>query len=205
MPDGTPPQVDDEELVLRMMDEDETALADLLSVYGGKILGFLIQTYGSALDRSECELVLHYAAYNVWRFADRFDPSRCSLRGWFIRVAQNAAISFIRQEKKHMGKELEYVDGYDPMDECSSDDPPADEKDRWEVTQLRDIIENELSPSERLITESDLAAGGEADSDWLAEKLGSSKNSVYAMRSKARAKIRKSMMNRQAKHERGDK
>ena len=119
--------------------------------------------------------------------------SGASLRGWLLQITQNQAVSFLRREKKHLGQEYQFDDDFDPMNECSFDDPPEDAKDSWQVAQLKAITDDELTPNERVITEADKAAGGEADNDYLAEKLQSTKTSVYSTRSKARKKIKDSM------------
>ena len=112
-----PEEVDDESLALRMMEKDEEALGALLKIYGPKVRGYLKQKFGDVLRQPELDEVFNRAAFNVWRFADRFRPECGGLRGWFIRIARNAAFSLLRGENRHLAKDLEYDPAYDPAED----------------------------------------------------------------------------------------
>ncbi len=193
-----PEEVDDEGLVLQIaVSQDREALASLLGRYGPKAKGYLLKQFGDTLREPEIDQALNDAAFNVWRFADRFDPGKSKFKSWFIRILQNAALSIIRAEKKHLAKELEYDPMYDPAragagdaEGCSADGPL--------VKLVNGIIDNELTGLEQAVARADRAVGGSADTARLAEIHGKSMNNVYATRSKYREKIRRLAQERQA-------
>ena len=74
---------DDEALALAIMDGDQAALRRVLELYGGKVSGWLKKHFGDVLQPPELDEAFNQAAFNVWRFADRFDPAKGSLGGWF--------------------------------------------------------------------------------------------------------------------------
>jgi len=92
--------------------------------------------------------------------------------------------------------DLEYDPEYNPA-VCDEACPtaPTDKAGSRRIQALRDAIRTILTPGEREVIMEDLAAGdGTADTARLAQKLGKSKNSVSALRSKARAKLEQLMI-----------
>lgn len=189
MIDETPIQeIDDETLILRMMEQDEQALAKVLELYGPRVNGYLRRKFGDVLREPELAEALNVAAFNLWRFADRFRPEKGSLRGWFITIARNAAKSLLRSESRHVAKELEYEPEYDPAD-CSDDAPPVDSKEHRRLKELDNILNTKLTGFEQIVALNDFKAGGEADAGRLAAQHGKSKQMVYTTRSKVKKKI----------------
>jgi RNA polymerase sigma factor (sigma-70 family) len=187
--DETPiQQIDDETLVLRMMEQDEQALAKVLELYGPRVKGYLRRKFGDVLREPELAESFNVAAFNLWRFADRFRPEKGSLRGWFITIARNAAVSLLRSESLHVAKELEYEPEYDPAD-CSDDDPPVDSKEHRRLKELDHILNTKLTGFEQIVALNDFKAGCEADAGRLAAQHGKSKQMVYTTRSKVKKKI----------------
>jgi len=185
--------VTDSDIALMMAEGDQDGLRLFLERYGGRIKGFLIKRYANVLQEGELGEALNAAVHNIWRFADRYDEGRGSLPSWSIRIAQRAAQSIVRREMKYRSKNLEYDVSYDP-----AAGPPAEEAveglDRSSDPRLLDLhraIET-LPPLQKAIIEADLAAGsGLADAGRLAEIHGTSMNSIYVSRSKARENLRK--------------
>ena len=165
------PTDDDEALALRMMDGDEDALRDVLRVHGGKVRGWLKKHYGDVLRPPEIEEAFNRAAYNVWRFAGKFDPSIGPLGGWFLRIAQRAAESILRDECSHCAKCLEYEPSYDPAGDCADGETEIGKLEKQRLVQQDYIIEHKLVGHEKEIVKADLAAGGprQADNGRLAK------------------------------------
>jgi RNA polymerase sigma factor (sigma-70 family) len=189
-----PPEIDDDALVLRMMDKDETALGEILEIYGPKVKGFLRKQFGDVLKEPELDEAFNCAAFNLWRFADRFKSGR-SLRGWFIRIARNAAISIIRGEKKHLSKDLEYDPSYDPADDHSEASPAVDSKEAARLQKLDDFIHNHLTGFEKIVAINCYKAGGEPDTVRLAALYGKTRQNVDTVRSKVKKKLTEWMLN----------
>lgn len=185
--------VTDSDIALMMAEGDQDGLRLFLKRYGGRIKGFLVKFYASVLQEGELDEARNAAAYNIWRFAERYDEGKGALPSWCIRIAQRAAQSIVRREMKYRSKNLEYDVSYDP-----AGDPPAEETvealDRSADPRLEDLhraIET-LPPLQKAIIKADLAAGdGLADAGRLAEIHGTSKNSIYVSRSKARENLKR--------------
>jgi hypothetical protein len=61
------------------------------------------------------------------------------------------------------------------------------------IDALREVIDG-LPPKQKAIALADLAAGGSADTGWLADELRTTSNSIYVLRNKSRKAIRKAMV-----------
>ena len=181
----------DSDIVLMMATQDRGGLRLLIERYGGRLKAFLFKRFGSLLQEGELDEALNVTFYNAWRFADRYDESKGTLASWCIRIAQNAAKDIVRRETKYRDKNLEYDPSYDPADPHEGDaaGPAADAED-VKLDHLRHVIQ-ELPPLQKAIIEADLAAGGSADASRLAEVHGTSINSIYVSRSKARDTLKR--------------
>ena len=80
-------------LLLRIRQRDEAALSELYDRYSGLVYS---QAQRILRDAGAAEEVLQDLFYQVWRTAERFDPSRGSLAGWLLVAARNRAISRLR-------------------------------------------------------------------------------------------------------------
>ena len=197
------PQVDDVVLVLQMMEKDEDALTTVLAVYGPKVRGFLKQKFGDVLKEPELDEVFNRAAFNVWRFADRFRPERGNFRGWFIRIARNMALSVLRGETRHLAKDLEYDPAYDPADDFLDTSPDVDSKDFRRLNQLDDFLQNKLTGFERIVGLNCFKSGGEPDTARLAALHGKTRQNVDTVRSKVKKKITQAMLDLKSRQDGG--
>ena len=188
--------VDGKEIVAHMMIGDEDALRTLLCVYGSKIKGWLWSRFGHVLQEPEIDQALTNAAFNAWRFADRFDDS-LPLGAWLIGIAGNSARAILRGEIAFRSKHLEYKPDYDPAwydeQEGDEDETTAASKERQE--RLRDLDQaiQRLAPLQRAVIEADIASGTCADDKRLAEIHKSTKNSIQVSRNKAIKNLRRIM------------
>jgi RNA polymerase sigma factor (sigma-70 family) len=190
--------LDDDGIVLRMMEGDQDALRLLIKAHGGKTRAYLKKKFKDVLAEPEIDEAMNVAAFNAFRFADRYDKHEGSLGTWFTTIAVRAAQSIVRKDAKHRHKDLEYDPEYDPAgcDEADESAPP-DKAASKRIQGLRDAVHTALTPGERKVILADLAAGeGNADNAWLAEKMGTTKNSISALRSKAHKKIHDYMISK---------
>lgn len=189
----TQAEIDDVDLALRMMDRDEDALAALLKVYGPKVKGYLRKQFGATLDDSELDYVFQQSVINVWNKIQLYDPDKGSLRGWFIRVSRNAAISHIRGEEKHKADPLadpadDHVDG------CGDIAFPAESKEQKRLDRIDDFIQNKLQGIEKIVALNCFTIGGDPDIVRLAAKLGKTRSYVDTVKSKVKKKIREAIL-----------
>jgi RNA polymerase sigma factor (sigma-70 family) len=184
----------DEELVARICGGDDDALRALLRMHGGRVRGWLGKTYGSVLHDEELDEVLSTAVLKVWQNVARFDSSRGSLGGWFLRIAQREAINVLRREiayrSSHRELAFDVADDTEPSNSCEPEE--LDPTSQPRVQALRQIVYG-LPPKQRAIILADLAAGGPADAGRLAVELQTSANSIYVLRNRAHEYIRKAM------------
>jgi len=82
-------KADDIDLVRRISSGDRKALGRLYDRYASVLLGLVLQILFS---REEAEEVLQEILLQVWRQADRYDPSRASVRTWLTLMARSRAI-----------------------------------------------------------------------------------------------------------------
>lgn len=176
---------DDETLNLRIQCQEPEALARLLELYGPIARGYLKKRYGHVLCDSDIMAVLTNAVSRAWQYGDSYDPSR-SLKSWFLRIVQTQAIDMLKDKREHRAVAFN-LDQHDRPDVC---DEPIDKKTKQRVEALERCIEK-LEGKQKAIIQADLATDDVASAAWLAEKLGTTANSIYVSRNKARENLRK--------------
>ncbi|MEZ6077676.1 MAG: sigma factor [Pirellulaceae bacterium] len=189
MPEQDPlAHIDDDDIALRMMDGDEDALRAALKAYGPKVKGFLRKQFGDQLDQSELDFVFQQSLFNFWEKISTYDTAKGSLRGWWIRIARNAAISHMRGEEKYKAEVLEDP-ADDKNDHCGDVELVEDSKEKKRLERVHDFIHNKLVGDERIVALNCFAIGGEPDIVRLAAKLGKSRAYVDTVKSKVKKKI----------------
>ncbi|MCC7336729.1 MAG: sigma-70 family RNA polymerase sigma factor [Pirellulaceae bacterium] len=185
MADATIDEDDDEPLNFRIQCQEPAALARLLELYGPTARGYLKKRYGHVLCDADIMSVLTNTAARVWQYGDSYDPKQ-SLKSWFLRIVQTQAIDMINDNMEHRGVALD-LQRHDRPEVC---DEPLDKKTRQQIEALDRCIEK-LVGNQKAIIQADLASDDSASTEWLAEKLGTTSNSIYVSRIKARENLRK--------------
>lgn len=181
------PLTDDEALAIRMAKGDEDALHVALQRYGSKVKGFLRRQFGEQLDDSERNYVFQEALIKFWERSAQYDRAKGSLRGWWIRIARNAAIDHIRGEKKFKADELEdLADSSDDEDDVSM---PPDSLEMKRLDRIDDFIHHQLKGIEKTVALNCFAIRGDPDSVRLAAKLGKTRGYIDTVKSKVKKKI----------------
>lgn len=177
------------EIVCLMLDKEQEGIIRLLRTYASRVKWLLLSNFEGLLTEAEADEILQTAAFKAWDCAHQYDDSRGNLGGWFYTIAYHAAVDELRRQPDGEDRPIELV--VDPkMDPrapaCLEEDklPPEIEKD------LLAEIET-LGEKQQLIIKADMAAGGEADAEELAARLGIPKQHVYSYRNKAHAALRK--------------
>ncbi|MFZ0432203.1 MAG: sigma-70 family RNA polymerase sigma factor [Candidatus Acidiferrales bacterium] len=94
----------DAALIQRIIERDETALAEMYDRYAGMLTSVLTRILR---DTQAAEEILQDIFYHLWRTAAQFDASRGSLPGWLMVIGRNRAISRLRRRNPAAGEELE--------------------------------------------------------------------------------------------------
>ena len=83
------------ELLMRIRERDEAAVADLYRRYSGPLYSLAYQVTGA--DRYAQEVVQE-VFLAVWRDSTRFDPSRGAVSSWLFALTRHKAIDLVRKE-----------------------------------------------------------------------------------------------------------
>lgn len=170
----------------------EAALADLLRRHGGTIKGMVWKKYANALQKEEVHDVLLRTATKAWRYAASFDDEKASLETWLVAIALREAKDVLRDKTW----EFNSVEDDDVIERCFFDGLESevdDEKHESKlILDLRAVIAS-LPELQRAIIDADLACGGTADAERLAEIHATTKNSIYVSRAKAKKRIEAEM------------
>ena len=81
-------------------------MSELYDRYSGLVYS---QAHRILRDAGAAEEILQDLFYQVWRTAERFDPSRGSLAGWLLVAARNRAISRLRRKTEKFEEPEENV------------------------------------------------------------------------------------------------
>ncbi len=82
-------------LLARIGQKEEEALSVLYDRYSGLVFSEATRILP---DTGAAEEILQDLFYQVWRTAERFDPTKGSLAGWLLVAARNRAISKLRRK-----------------------------------------------------------------------------------------------------------
>lgn len=197
MADDVSTQLDDTDIAIRMMEGDEDALRLFLRRNLPKVKSYLTRKCGHVLSEEEIDGAINDAAAKMWHSIDTYDESKGTLRAWFSRIAQNKAIDAVRREAPYV-ESREDLNENDPKFATDPRKNGGDEprEDTQMERDFREITMKKLTPLERRVMDADLLAGGSADLDWLADRLGSTRGSVTAARCKGQKKVRDEMWRR---------
>lgn len=86
----------EEELIAKAAKGDQDAFAQLLELHKGKVYGLTLRLTGSAEDAMD---LTQETFFNAWRGLPRFH-GQSKFSTWLYRLATNAAIDFLRREKR---------------------------------------------------------------------------------------------------------
>jgi RNA polymerase sigma factor (sigma-70 family) len=94
--DLTPSMTDDELLIARLVDGDQSALEVLYERHGRLLYSLALRITG---DAGSAEELLQDTFLQLWQKASQFDTARGSLIGWLLTITRRRAISRIRSKK----------------------------------------------------------------------------------------------------------
>jgi RNA polymerase sigma-70 factor (ECF subfamily) len=86
----------EEALADRLLRRDETALREVIELYGGVVFGMARRVIA---DPSLAEEIAQDTFVALWRRPGAFDPERGSLQAFLLGVARNKAVDLVRREE----------------------------------------------------------------------------------------------------------
>lgn len=199
------------DLAQRLLEDDEQALEDVLRLFGPPVLVVLARRYQSVLRETDIEDVISIGLYRLWTNRARFDRRKASLKVWFFRIVENAALDVLRHgwhkarllevssDSALLGAPDASSNGHAKDDrkqsgaELSASSTPAPTNLQLD---LREIV-SELPDRQRHIVMADAAAReGVASSKLLGDELGVPGSTVRVYRKRAMEKIRSELARR---------
>jgi RNA polymerase sigma-70 factor (ECF subfamily) len=100
----------DAELMVRLQDNDSTALGLLFDRYARLVLGIALRVLH---DYGEAEDVVQEVFFHVFQKASFFDPAKGSTKGWILNVAFHRALdkrAHLGRRGFYLGTEIESLD-----------------------------------------------------------------------------------------------
>jgi len=194
---------DDEDIILRILCGEAKALRELLRRHLEPTKCSLERRHGAAVHSTDIDEAVNRAALTIWEKPDDFDPKRGNLAAWFYQLAEWALIDVYRKERRHRRKHPLIKDAFAVSDPCDDEPLPPPSKDHKQVLDdLKYVVDHKLKGNQQAIILADMLADGMADAASLAERLGTTKESIYVSRHKAHANIEKFMKERAQHSER---
>lgn len=196
------PEEQNMRLALALLEDKESALEEILRLYGPGVMETLHATFVKrlgALRHEDIEDVVSLALWRLWKARASYDDKKQSLRVWFYCIAENAAKDVLKYGW-YKARRLERHPGQDWLEEKShtSPDPSPQSgsekrKASKEATDLEQVV-NKLSHEQRRIVMADAASrDGRASDDFLADELEIPAAHVRVYRGRADATIRREM------------
>ena len=99
----------EEELIQKAAKGDQDAFAQLLELHQSKVYGLTLRLTGSAEDAME---LTQETFFNAWRGLPGFH-GESKFSTWLYRLATNAAIDFLRREKRRRAMTVDPLSGQD--------------------------------------------------------------------------------------------
>lgn len=185
------------------MDDDESALTEILTLFGSSVIGLLVAKY-SSFNREDAEDVLSIAISKLWERRHQYDEADGKLRSYLFKIADNAAKDVFKSGwSKAKLLPVDFGDD-NRVDLVAEEIPPTDEtkrqrKDREkrrakELADLNAVIDGLPDKERRVILSDAQAKDRVSDSAKLADELGIAIGSVRGYRSRALKTIRAKMM-----------
>lgn len=137
-------------LVERIKRGDSSGLDELYARYSSPVYSLVFKILQNADEAQDVTLDVFW---QIWRQADRYDPSRGAPPAWIFTLARSRAIDRFRARHRREDRTLSFDDpglSLDPLDEAASPDQVAT------FRQTRDAVREALktlSPAQRLAVE----------------------------------------------------
>lgn len=139
---------DDGELLQRARAADETAFAELIRRYQGKLVAYVTQIVGVP---EEARDIAQEAFIRVWRNLDQYDP-RYRFSTWLFRIAHNLGIDHLRRRRQRtlsLDSGLEEENDGLRLDPADSRRGPLGDLENRELSEALLTEINELQESYR--------------------------------------------------------
>lgn len=186
-------------LTARYLAGDESVINDVLRAYGPKVAGWLQRQYGTMLRYQEIEDILADAIEKLWKLRATYDPSRKTLRGYFLMIAQGKASDLVGSKsfqssrmERPMGEKIDQVvDTTGQTLKDTGSETPATPSAM--IVALRACFQKLNKNQQHILMADANSQDGVAPSHTLAVELHISEESVRVERHRGKQQLRKAM------------
>ncbi|MEO9594307.1 RNA polymerase sigma factor [Rhodopirellula bahusiensis] len=190
------------ELAFRLMEDDTSALAEIVELYGSAIIRMILATY-KTFNAEDAEDVLSIAIAKLWDRRQQYDEGDGPLRAYLYKIADNTAKDIFKcgwdkARRLPVDFGLENAIELIPEDKPDENESKRKRKD-WEKRRHKEISDlmavlDGLPEKERAVVISDAYARDRVtDATTLSDELGIAVGSVRGYRSRAWKTIRAKM------------
>lgn len=189
-----------DEITLKVLESDESALEDILHHYAPKIECALARKYHGLLSNSDMEDVLSMAIMRFWDAREKYDDKKSSIRSYLYRIADNVAKDILKHGW-HKARRMERIVEQDFIEQSLKKEkhlnqPVSDDKNPTKPKEIEAInkVLASLSKVKREILMADAMTDDVADSAELGERLGGyPAATIRQYRMRARIALQKGM------------
>lgn len=190
-------------IALKLYEDDESAISDILEEYAPATGNWLNKVYGDVLATEDIEDVLCVAIMKLWDNRQKYNDKKSKIKTWLHSIAQNVARDLLKKNW-HKAKQLEISTEQEYLEqslcverhlnELNSNTSGNDNSENIKAAQ--DAL-NELKDEYSKILIADAKANGTADSAELGKQLGGlPSGTVRVYRLRAKEAFRKAMEKR---------
>jgi RNA polymerase sigma-70 factor, ECF subfamily len=182
MPLGPGESIDEAQLVARVADGDDDALAAVYDRYAPLIFGTVIRFSG---DRERAAEVVQDTFLALWRRARWFDPATAPLAGWLVAIARHRAIDRFRADARRPALVPMPV----PAGQASGpgSDPDVLAERRWTQSVVASFVSQLPAPEREVLV---LAYAGGLSQAEVADRTGLPLGTVKSRTRRALARLR---------------
>jgi RNA polymerase sigma factor (sigma-70 family) len=200
MAEPRPADEENTRLAIALLEDDESALEDVLRLYGPDVSKLLHAKYTLRLGVLTCEDiedVVIIALHRLWDARASYDDRQGTLRAWSYCIADNVA-----KDVKKLGwdkaRKLEWRPGKEWLEQspkCAAPEPAEaeEEEESQEMRDLRTVVNNLPDVQRRIILADSIAREEVAASADVAADLGIPVAYVKVYRQRGMATIRREM------------
>ena len=194
-------QPDTLDLALRLMDDDRTALAEVLRLFGQPVIAFLVAKH-EKFNVQDAEDILAISINKLWDARHNYDESKGSLKTLFFQIAKNTALDVFkcgwavaRELPIDFGddNDVNLLEEITRPEENKRQRKDREKKHEKEIKDLKTIIAGLPAKQEAIIMSDIYARDRVTESKVLADELGIAVGYVPVLRCRAWKTIRSKM------------
>ena len=109
----------EKQLLEKLRSDPENGMSALIEGYSGLVLSVVrARLYRGAFSEADIEACAADSFSEFYLSLDRFDPSKCTLKGWLCAIARNNSIDLLRKRQRE--------EGFVPLDAEEAPEPACE-------------------------------------------------------------------------------